>query len=402
MPHTRQFTVFITFLAVTMLLFSCIRTQVQPSRLTQEHNTFRAAIRFLTNNLMTQVEKNRIFFFRKRSIVIDPFIDANSKEILKVSRSIERIIIKESKRNFKYFDLNRVTSENLRDADYVMNGTIRLDLYQSDDTTSGKKYYHVSASVTDLKTGKLIGRSDVRISDQNLDYTPTQIYQDSPMYLKDPPVEGSIAIATSQVGTLADRDYYNSLETMAMLVEAETAYDQKDYEAALTLLKMVSELPDGKLMKTYAGMYSTYRRLGRMDLAEGAFAKLLSISVEKNKSLTVKFLFDVNSMKFWRDPDLKKQYDVWLRQIGRYFNNSLYCLRIAGHCSRTGTEGYNTGLSLKRARRIQELMQPYFPEVFQRSKAIGKGFTENIKGTGTDDEHDVIDRRVEFFVVNCE
>ncbi len=400
MPHTRQFTVFITFLAVTVLLFSCVvRTQVQPTRLMQGHKTFSAAIRFLTNSLMMQVEKDRIFFFRKQSIVIDPFIDANTKEIPKVSRAIEKIIIKESNQNFKYFDLARMTSENLSDADYIISGTIRPDQYQPDDT---KKYYHVSASVTDMKTGKVIGRSDVLISDQNLDYTSTQIYKDSPMYLKDRPVEGSVATATSRLGTLADIDYYNSLETMAMLVEAETAYDQKDYEAALTLLKMVSELPDGKLMKTYAGMYSTYRRLGRMDLAEGAFAKLLSISVEKNKSLTVKFLFDVNSMKFWRDPDLKKQYDVWLRQIGRYFNNSLYCLRIAGHCSRTGTEGYNTGLSLKRARRIQELMQPYFPEVFQRSKAIGKGFTENIKGTGTDDEHDVIDRRVEFFVVNCE
>lgn len=32
---------------------------------------------------------------------------------------------------------------------------------------------------------------------------------------------------------------------------------------------------------------------------------------------------------------------------------------------------------------------------------IGKGFSENIVGTGTDDDRDALDRRVELFVIKC-
>jgi outer membrane protein OmpA-like peptidoglycan-associated protein len=187
-----------------------------------------------------------------------------------------------------------------------------------------------------------------------------------------------------------------------MLVEAETAYESGNYRKSLALLEEVMKRPDGQLMKTYAGLYSTYYRLGHLDLAEKAFDKLLSISVEKNRILTVKFLFDVNSLEFWRDPNLKAQYGMWLRRIGKYFYNSLYCLKITGHCSRSGGEQHNNRLSLERAYRIQQLLQAEFPDVLNRSEAVGRGFKDNIVGTGTDDERDAIDRRVEFFVVDCE
>jgi hypothetical protein len=37
----------------------------------------------------------------------------------------------------------------------------------------------------------------------------------------------------------------------------------------------------------------------------------------------------------------------------------------------------------------------------QKSRAIGKGFEENLVGSGTDDLRDAIDRRVEFVVIDC-
>lgn len=384
------------FLALTAFLCSCMMPVHQPVQ--TGPMPFKAAIQTLSNDLMDQVKKNRTFVPDKVSVLTDPFIDASTNEIPKVSLSIERIIAEETRRNFKNFELNRVTSANLSHGDYMINGVIRLDFYEPDN----RAYYHVSASVVHLKSAKVVAHSDVWISDRELDIEPTQINKDNPMYLKDNYLRGSAAIADSPVGTMADRNYYDALETIAMLVEAETAYGNGDYETALILLEALAERPEGQLMKTYAGLYSIYRRMGRMDMAEKIFDKLLYISVEKHNILTVKFLFDVNSVEFWKDPELKKQYDIWLRQIGRYFNERPYCLRIVGHCSRTGTERYNDELSLDRAVRIQELLQPYFPAVRERSRTIGKGFKETIKGIGTDDERDAIDRRVEFFVVDCD
>jgi outer membrane protein OmpA-like peptidoglycan-associated protein len=56
---------------------------------------------------------------------------------------------------------------------------------------------------------------------------------------------------------------------------------------------------------------------------------------------------------------------------------------------------------LERAKSIQKQLRKTFPEVFQRSQVIGKGFSENIVGTGSDDERDALDRRVELSIIDC-
>jgi len=365
-----------------------------------------SAIRSLTQNLMIQVKNDMglegLLPVRENTLVIiDPFVDTYNNEIPRSSRKIENIMIVETAENFKSIDLDRMTSVNLPKADYVMNGTIRLESYQPPETAKAEVCYRVCASVVNLSTNIIVAHSEVRISDKDLDYRPIPIQEDSPMYPQDKILKSSAAIASGSVGMQADRNYYESLEAISILTEAETAYENADYEAALNLLQQAAARPDGQMMKTYAGLYSTYRKLERMEMAEEAFAKLLSVSVEKNKLMTVKFLFAVNAVDFWKDPDLKSQYQMWLRQIGRYFAKSPDCLRIVGHCSKTGTEKYNDKLSLERAIRIQELMKSEFPDIIARSKAEGRGFRETIKGIGTDDERDAVDRRVEFFVTEC-
>ncbi len=394
---------FIWLILPAFLLFSCA---IRPTPLVQHPLPLADAIRSLADNLMTQMRKGqpmRGLFSPcgETRVVIDPFIDMETNEVPMVSREIERIIIETGKRDFKCFELNRMTSGNLPDADYAMNGIIRLISPETPDGKASEKYYSVSASVIHLKTGKIVAHAEARIADLNLDYTLIPIHKDSPMYLKDRSLERSVAIASSPAGSIADKSYYKTLKVTALLTEAETAYGKADYKTGLALLKRAAADEEGQVMKTYAGLYSTYRKLGQRDLAEKAFASLLSISVEKNKMLTVKFLFDVNSVEFWRDMNLRKQYDIWLRQIGQYFERSPHCLRIIGHCSRTGSESYNNGLSLERAKRIQQLLEPHFPTVLHRSEAIGKGFRENIRGIGTDDTRDAIDRRVEFIVMDC-
>jgi len=140
--------------------------------------------------------------------------------------------------------------------------------------------------------------------------------------------------------------------------------------------------------------------LGDIAGAESAFAKLVAVGVE-NHNISTKFLFSVDSTEFSADQDLRKQYAIWVRQIAEYFGTNTRCINVIGHSSRTGSAEYNDRLSLLRARRIRKSMGSYSSAVLERSKAIGKGFRENIVGSGTDDARDAFDRRVEFALVDC-
>ncbi|MGA8146617.1 MAG: OmpA family protein [Gallionellaceae bacterium] len=92
---------------------------------------------------------------------------------------------------------------------------------------------------------------------------------------------------------------------------------------------------------------------------------------------------------------------IWLRQIAKLFANADSCFDIVGHSSRSGDETFNELLSLQRAQYIQKLMQKDSPNIMERSKAIGRGWKENIVGIGSDDMRDAIDRRVEFRITPC-
>ncbi|MCM0788693.1 OmpA family protein, partial [Klebsiella pneumoniae] len=77
------------------------------------------------------------------------------------------------------------------------------------------------------------------------------------------------------------------------------------------------------------------------------------------------------------------------------------CMVIVGHTSRTGSEQTNDVLSLQRALYIQQRLAAESPALAQRTKASGKGWRENLVGSGTDNAVDALDRRVEFRVEPC-
>ncbi len=379
-------------------LFSCTQNfQQTPSKYPLEFNV---AINKLANHLLIQTKDTKSTMqLANKTIVLDPFADANSGEIVEVSRQIEKIIFDNAKK--LDVDIARITPQNLRESQYVMSGIIDFTDYSVGDTTDKtEKYYKVSASVIDLKTGKIIADSSSWILNLDLDHTPTAFYQDSPIYMKDSNIESLIATARKGVGELANKVYYDSIDVQALLVQAETDYENKDYPKALKLFKQVSEHPDGnKLMRTYAGLYETNMKLTNQEAAENAFTQLLATSVEENQNLNIKFLYQVNSIEFVDNLKLKDDYALWLKMIAKYFNDNDQCFHIVGHSSKTGNQVYNKKLSLKRAKAFQNKLS--IINIETRSKAIGQGFVNNMVGSGTDDAKDAIDRRVEIMVVNC-
>jgi outer membrane protein OmpA-like peptidoglycan-associated protein len=278
-----------------------------------------------------------------------------------------------------------------------MVGVLDYELYGN---APKQKRYRIHAAVLDPKIQRVIASAKVWLLEESLNYTPVTIYEDSPMYLKDKLLDSLINIAKSPVGTEVEARYYNALEASAVIIEASTAYSKRDYGKALDLFKQAANLPEGQTMRTYAGLYQTYRKLQHPDKAEEAFGKMFELGVAEN-NLSTKFLFQVNNVEFVTNPNIRKQYVMWLRQIGKFFNSTEHCIQILGHTSRTGAEQYNRDLSLQRAEKVQKLLAPYLSQIQKRSVAIGRGYLDNIVGSGTDDARDAVDRRVDFKIVDC-
>jgi tetratricopeptide (TPR) repeat protein len=209
-----------------------------------------------------------------------------------------------------------------------------------------------------------------------------------------------IATAKSTAGKTADKEYFNSLTTNALLVEASNAYDQGDYSLALGLYAKAAERADGQVMKSFRGLYLSFLKLGRLDEAEEVFGKLTDLGLRDN-NLYVKMLFEVNETEFFGNPEDLIEYPIWIRQIAGRLKVSGNCMEISGHASHSGTEEYNNRLSQMRAERIQKLLQDAEPALSEKLQAIGCGFHDNWVGSGADNESDAIDRRVQFRVVEC-
>lgn len=383
------------------LLCLSLLTACTPPKLmkTKQPLNISAAAHTLANNLITQLHQQNLAV-NNTLIMFDPFVDASSGEIVQASQQFEHLLFKNISKNHPAITIQRLNPQKFEEADYVLNGIFE---YIIADEEQGRQegFYRISSSMITVKEGKIVANEQLWLFNEELDFTPIATYQDSPMFLRDDFLQALINTAKGNVGKKADRRYYHALEANALIAQASLAYETQDYARALSYYEQAAALPEGKMMKTFAGLYQTYRKLGKMAAAEIAFRDLFALGVENN-NLSTKFLFVVNSTEFINNPAIKAQYQIWLRQIAQFFRQSEYCIHILGHSSRTGAEKYNEGLSLRRAKKVQTLLAKYFPGIIKHSKTVGRGFLDNIVGSGTDDARDAVDRRVDFFVVDCD
>jgi outer membrane protein OmpA-like peptidoglycan-associated protein len=395
---------YLVVMLVALSVFGC----KTPPKASAPPQSFNDAVRTTAAALMEQVKKQEGITGLAQGIatgktvfMLDPVVDANTAEVNQASLAVERILREEATRVSERYVFVPLTLENYDTAKYVVSGAILYSVFTPDGEKAAKnKMYKLALAVIDRKSGRVVASSDAWISDKKIDVTPVAAYQDSPMYLKDKRVEGQIETAQMSPGEQADPAYFDSLPTESLLTQADAAYEADKLEQALGMYKAASLRPDGQIMKTYAGLYQTNRRLKKIDEAEVAFGQLVNIGYQNN-NISTKLFFGVASTDFINDAELRSQYAIWLRQIAKLFARNNGCMIIAGHSSHSGSAGFNEQLSLQRASAVQKLMQKDFPQIQQRSKPIGYGWKENIVGTGTDDIQDAIDRRVEFKLVEC-
>ncbi|MDM8567260.1 OmpA family protein [Candidatus Halobeggiatoa sp. HSG11] len=382
---------FILLLAI-VVLSSCLSIPTKES----SYLEFNTGISQLTNSLMTDLQRFKLFK-NTSNIVLNPFLDVDNGQILQASLDIEKLIIAETQKHFKYIDIARIEPQKLTNARYVLNGIIKYEANKS----AQKKHYKISASIVDLTNKSIVTNHTVYIQSSGLNYQPTPSYQDNPMYFKGKPLQHIISSVNSPVGSKIDTSYYDFVKIKALLTVAQQVYDEGKYKQAYILFKNILKQPSSEIIEIYGGLYAVTFKLGLLKEAEVNFSKMVAIGMQQG-TLPIKFLFKTDLTNFLNIPELKQQYNIWLRQISKYLkNNSDKCIHIIGHTSISGLYKYNKKLSKSRANNIQKRMSKIFRGIMQRSKTIGKGSDEVIVGTKPDSNENAIDRRVEFKVVDC-
>ena len=357
---------------------------------------FEKAVGSLAQEMIAVVRDNQSVPEGPAMVVVEPFRDQDTGEVLKASRAIETIFTKSASKE-NDVTIRRLDRQSLGKAGYFIAGAIeRVETYGKE--AAGTRRYQISASLYELNTLKKIYKAVVSAEGDNVDLSPLSLYQDSPIFFRSWQKDRG-----ASKGSLQHCFSFSTLDlnARAILAEAEMAYDRGRYEIAMALFKNAAKQDDQRALPFYAGMYATSMKMGRIDEAELAFGKIVRLSVEQHSVLTVKFLFEINGTNFFGGEKQRQVYNMWLRQIGRYFEKTNRCMKIVGHTSPTGPESWNDELSLLRAQAIRRLLKKTFENVQKRSKAVGRGFRDNIIGIATDDARDALDRRVEIIPVGC-
>ena len=329
-----------------------------------------------------------------KTVVFDPFVDIKNAQELKINAQIYDIMSRTFTRDIKLVPL---TVENLQKADMVLTGVITLD----DNSAAPKgKAYHIFASILTMRGG--LPKARVCTWAESVDLTPMAVYQDAPTYIKDIYLRNQETAAKAENDNYPNTAYIQHLETRAMLHHAYQTFETGDYRSTLAELDEIAKRPDGLNMAAYSAQYMSYIALDDLDGARHPLARLFKLSVDSEKLIDVKLLFAVNSDALLEKSERQaREYALWLQEISKIVKEYGLCLVIVGHCSHTGAAPYNEALSLKRAKAVQRIMTSKFKELSKKTKVLGRGFNENIVGTGTDDIQDMIDRRVEFRIIDC-
>ncbi len=330
-------------------------------------------------------------------IAVDPSIDGNTGQQTAASKLLDTRLLQRAAAKFAQFDVLPVSAPDaLARAQFLLAGTLTPVPLSSGSGSA----FRINLSLTDIKTGFVVAQAVARVANEGVDTTPTAFFRDSPSLTKDRVVEGQIRTAQAAAGSEADGVYLSRMPVNALLAEGSRLYESNNFAEALPFYESAAARIEGQQLRVLNGLYLVNIQLGRTEEALQAFSKIVALGLATN-SLSVKFLFRPGGTEFVADPKVSGPYNMWLRTLAREVAASKACLSIVGHTSRTGAEQVNDRLSLQRAVAIQRRIEALAPETVSRLQPAGVGFRENLVGSGTDDQRDSLDRRVEFKVRSC-
>ncbi|OUM02676.1 hypothetical protein A8M77_09755 [Variovorax sp. JS1663] len=385
------------FAAMLLALAGCATVPPPPSSTAEQ--PFEQAVAQATDSLVQQTQKQPSLLARmsaKRGVVLDPMIDAGSAQQtaatqLLQDRVSQRMVAKHESIEFLPFQ-----RDNLGRARYLLTGTMtRLSV------TEARSPLRIDLALTDLASGIVVAQSSAVARDEGLDHTPLRYYQDTPVPTKDLVIESYIRTTATPAGQRADAYYLERIAVAPVIKDATTYYNAERYQDALAQYNAAGGTSAGDAqLRVLNGIYLSSAKLGRTAEAEQAFGKIVAYGIAQQQ-LGVKFLFNPGGTAFWADAKVSGPYAMWLREIARASADAKVCMDIVGHTSRTGSVAFNDTLSMQRARYIRQRLVGESTALGERTTTSGKGFRENLIGSGTDDAVDALDRRVEFKIVGC-
>jgi outer membrane protein OmpA-like peptidoglycan-associated protein len=357
---------------------------------------FAEALQRAANDLFSkaQLDGERV------ELVIDPLIDGISGAQSTSTRSMQQSLVELVGKSYPRFQMQPFSSEVLARNPVVLIGTFTA-VNNAGDANGARDAYRICLALADLKAKRIVSKGVARAKPEGVDVTPTTYYRDSPMWSKDPTTEAYIKTCQgTKLGDAIDPLYAERLSVAALINDGILEYEARHYREALAFYRTARALPGGDQHRVRIGAYLANSKLGRKDDAVEAFGDLVDSGLS-GKQLMVKLLFQPGSTQFIANPQITEPYPMWLSQIGTRAKQKGACLEIVGHTSRTGAPLVNERLSVLRAQYVMDLLQTGAPDSRGRMIATGRGFNENLVGTGKDDASDALDRRVEFKVIGC-
>ena len=360
---------------------------------------FEQAVAQATDGLVMQTQTQPALAARmsaKRGVVLDPMIDAGSAQQTIATQLLQERVSERIRSKHDSIEILPFQRANLAKARYLLTGTMtRLSVEQA------RSPLRIDLALTELASGMVVAQSSAVARDDGLDHTPLPYYQDTPVPIKDQVIESYVRTTATPPGQRADPYYFERIALAPAIKDATTHYNAERYQDALAQYNSAAggTASDAQL-RVLNGIYLSSAKLGRTAEAEQAFGKIVAYGIA-HQQLGVKFLFNPGSTAFWSDAKVSGPYPMWLREIARASADAKVCMDIVGHTSRTGSVAYNDMLSMQRARYIRQRLVGEATVLGERTAPSGKGFRENIIGSGTDDAVDALDRRVEFRIVSC-
>lgn len=355
------------------------------------HKDQTSAIKFIANNLATQITPSSVS--SAKHIPIDLFFNGHSAEEAVSSKAIQQQLIAElsaSMPNGTFVPLNTKTIQN---AQWVALASYTVA--KSEQTGKSGNWVRLNVVLAEIKSGTSVAQASTYLDAKQFDGAPSRFYKDAPMYLSDASHQDRTDVIAGKKRSLGDR-----LQSRAELSEAIDAYESGKYADAENRFKKIVDV-NSRDTAALSGLYQTLWSQNKKAEAERVFSQLASTGIEAGK-LSVKILFKLGTTDFIDDGDIAQQYQLWLRAIAKTVADKKTCLDVTGHASASGASEYNEKLSLARANRISSRMQQLAPTIGRHMKAFGKGSLETIVGNMANDATDAIDRRVEFSVHSCD
>jgi len=358
------------------------------------HQNVRMASRKAALEIASQIKATQQ---EKGAIWIAPAINRQSGEITASGREFQVLMAADIKSMHPDLIVHSLGGDPGYAWRWVVSPQVEFEKPQDGSITSN--WFKVTVSTINTQ-GDFLPGAMLRINAQQFDATPSKFFKDAPIYLI-----GNYHTERTQLTVQpASASENSTLRRRFISIEAFNQQgilefeDEKYHQSILSFQKSL-ELDRNNIPALF-GVYQAWYALNERIQYEKAFSNLISAAVAQN-NISFKFLFQVASAEFRNDIEVSKQYDFWLSHLSKQVQTSGRCLLIQGHASKTGSTEYNEQLSQNRAKQVAALMIRHVPELKAKISFEGRGFKDNLVGSGTDDAKDAVDRRVDFKLQPC-